>query len=166
MEKWDAYYPDGSLVGYDLIRGNDINDGICHLVCNVIVQHSDGDYLVMLRDFDKDIYPGMFEATAGGSAIKGERPIDCIRRELYEETGIVSDEFIEFSRSVDVKYHMIRHDYYCLTSLPKDAVKLQKGETIDYMWLNKADFIDMLSSDKFIINTRISSYYDDIMLDS
>lgn len=37
----------------------------------------------------------MWEATAGGSALQGENPLECVKRELREETGILIDDFIE-----------------------------------------------------------------------
>ena len=59
-----------------LIRGEAIPDGFYHLVSDIIVKHVDGTYLLMQRDIRKN-YGGMWEATAGGSALKGEGPLAC-----------------------------------------------------------------------------------------
>jgi len=40
------------------------------------VKHIDGSYLIMQRDYGKH-YGGKWELTAGGSALKGEKPIEC-----------------------------------------------------------------------------------------
>ena len=93
MELWDAYDKDGRRTGGTLVRGETIADGLYHLVCEVLVRHADGDYLLMKRARSKKGYPGLYEATAGGSALKGEAPIDCIKRELREETGIARGTF-------------------------------------------------------------------------
>lgn len=53
MEIWDGYYPDGSLANVDLIRGEPIPDSLRHLVCDILVRHTDGDYLLMKRDTKK-----------------------------------------------------------------------------------------------------------------
>ena len=53
-----------------------IPDGFYHLVCEIIVKHTDGTYLLMQRDLNKH-YGGMWEATAGGSAVAGENPLEC-----------------------------------------------------------------------------------------
>lgn len=53
MEIWDAYLEDGALAGCDLIRGSQIPFGLFHLVCEVIVRHKDGSYLLMQRDYNK-----------------------------------------------------------------------------------------------------------------
>ena len=76
MELWDAY--DESFNKLDcapLIRGQVIPNGVFHLVCEALVRHTDGTYLIMQRDFHKHL-GGMWEATAGGSALQGEQPID------------------------------------------------------------------------------------------
>lgn len=53
MEVWDAYKSDGTLAGFDIIRGDVIPDGFFHIVSEVIVRHKDGDYLLMQRDYKK-----------------------------------------------------------------------------------------------------------------
>ena len=75
MEIWDGYLEDGSLAGVDLVRGEQIPNGLYHLACDVIIKHVDGDFLLVQRDYKKDGYGGYFELSAGGSAIKGETPI-------------------------------------------------------------------------------------------
>lgn len=66
MEIWDGYYKDGTLANVDLIRGESVPNGLYHLVCEVLVRHTDGDFLLMQRDFNKEMYAGFYEATAGG----------------------------------------------------------------------------------------------------
>lgn len=63
MEIWDAYLEDGTLAGRDLTRGSQIPYGLFHLVCEVIVRHKDGSYLLMQRDYNKINYPGLYEAS-------------------------------------------------------------------------------------------------------
>ena len=56
MEIWDAYNKHfEKLEGMSLIRGEPIPEGIYHLVSDVIVRHTDGDYLLMQRDSRKHI---------------------------------------------------------------------------------------------------------------
>ena len=72
------------MAGCDLVRGENIPDELFHLVSSVIVRHIDGDFLLMQRDYNKAIYPGMYEATITGGAIKGESAEQCALRELME----------------------------------------------------------------------------------
>lgn len=82
MEIWDVY--DGNfhkVPGMSLVRGEPIPEGCFHLVCEIIVRHEDGTYLLMQRDKKKH-FGGMWEASAGGSALQGETPLECAVREL------------------------------------------------------------------------------------
>ena len=146
MEIWDGYNIDGSLAGVDLVRGEKIPDGLYHLVCEVLVQHTDGDFLLMKRDLNKPINPGKYEATAGGSALKGEDGLTCIKRELYEETGIKAEEFDYMGRVLNGK--CIFEYFYTKTDCAKDCIILQENETIDYKWISKQEFTDFVNSDK------------------
>ena len=56
MEIWDAYDRQGAKTGTDLIRGEKIGEGLYHLVCEVVVRHADGEYLLLQRDFRR---PGL-----------------------------------------------------------------------------------------------------------
>ncbi len=80
MELWDAYDRDFKKIeGITLVRGESVPEGCFHLVCDVIVRHSDGTWLLMLRDASKH-HGGMWEASAGGSALRGESPAQCAAR--------------------------------------------------------------------------------------
>ena len=146
MEIWDGYNIDGSLAGVDLVRGEKIPDGLYHLVCEVLVQHTDGDFLLMKRDLNKPTNPGKYEATAGGSAIKGETDLACVKRELFEETGINAGTFNYIGKTVQGR--CIFKDFYTKTDCAKDCITLQEKETIAYKWISKQEFIDFVNSDK------------------
>lgn len=148
MEIWDAYKQDGTLAGCDLIRGNAIPNGLFHLVSEIIVKHQDGMYLLMQRDWGKPNFPGLYEATAGGSVLKGEEPYDAAIRELKEETGIDAKELMQIYKytSVDTIYY----GYICETACDKESITLQMGETISYLWLNKEEFLKFVESDKYV----------------
>ena len=56
MELWDAYDAKFNKIdGITLIRGEEstFSDDIFHLVCDIIVRHVDGTYLLMQRDLQK-----------------------------------------------------------------------------------------------------------------
>lgn len=151
MEKWDAYNSDFEIIeGMTLIRGEEksIPNGIYHLVSHILVKHIDGTYLLMQRDPNKP-YPNMWEATAGGSALKGEDPLTCAIRELREETGILASELEEIRRFAKDSTHSYYAEYLCITDCGKDSVLLQEGETVAYKWAT-ADEISKMSSDELL----------------
>jgi 8-oxo-dGTP pyrophosphatase MutT (NUDIX family) len=125
-----------------LIRGEVVPNEIYHLVSEIIVKHIDGTYLLMQRDFAKN-YGGMWELTAGGSALRGESSLDCAIRELNEETGISTMQVKEIGRVVHDAHHTIYFEYLCVTDCAKDSIKLQEGETINYKWIDKSNLLKM-----------------------
>ena len=142
------YYADGTLAGQDLVRGKPISDGLYHLVSEILVRHADGEYLLMQRDFRKPNYGGFFEATAGGSALKGENALSCAMRELREETGIDAGTLTNIGRFVS--HDTIYETFLCVTDCDKNSITLQEGETVSYKWISEAVFIDFVNSDAMI----------------
>lgn len=148
MEIWDGYFADGTLANRDLVRGEPIPEGLYHLVSEILVRHTDGDYLLMRRDPRKPNYGGYYEATSGGSALKGEDARTCARRELLEETGISSGELREIGRSASKD--TIYCDFLCVTDCDKTAITLQEGETAGFRWVSEKEFIAFVNSEEMI----------------
>ncbi len=160
MEIWDAY--DGNLnkiVGMSLVRGEPIPNGCFHLVSEIIVKHSDGSYLLMQRDKRKH-FGGMWEATAGGSALREESPFDCAIRELREETGISSNRLIEIGRVLHHGHKTIYVEYLCNTAIDKSSIVLQEGETSAYQWIYANDLRKM-SKDE-LATQRILNFIEEL----
>lgn len=160
MELWDAYTRDGVLTGETLVRDQPIPDGRYHIVCEVLVRHADGEYLCMKRSMKKPNFPGYYEATAGGSALKGEDKWMCIRRELEEETGIRCEDFTEVGVTITDEGHCIFYSFVCTVDWPKDAIRLQEGETEDYRWMSEEEFTAFVNSDAMVPSQkrRIAPY--------
>lgn len=159
MELWDAYDKDGNKLGGRLVRGEVIPDGRYHLVAEVLVRHSDGSYLLMQRSFEKDAYPGRYEASAGGSALKGESALEAARRELSEETGITAPlSMAQLSKTTG--NHTIYVQFLCVTDCDKQGIKFQEGETIGCRWLSEEEFIRFVNSEEAIPmqRQRLDSY--------
>lgn len=151
-EVWDAYYPDGTLAGVDLVRGEQIPEAYRHAVAEVFVMHKDGSILMMQRDFNKLGFPGFWECGAGGSVVKGETFEEGAKRELREETGISPSSLVEVHTIVTQE--TIYKGYYCITDAAKESVSLQEGETIAYKWLEKEEFLKMYHSKQCVPRER------------
>lgn len=150
IEIWDAYNKDFEILGYNLIRGRSIPQGVFHIVSNIIIKHSDGDYLLMQRSNDKVNFPGKFEATASGCALKGESAIECAIRELKEETGISisSPQFIK--RWINQENHGLYYMFFSEVKCNKDSIRLQQGETIGYKWVSIDQLLQIIESNTYI----------------
>ena len=161
MELWDAYTRNGVKTGGVLVRGQRMWPGIYHLVCEVLVRHTDGSYLCMIRSREKPNYPLYPECTAGGSALLGEDPLDCIRRELREETGIVWEDFQLVARTVREKDSALFYSFVCTVDWPKDRITLQAGETEDFKWISEEEFVKLIHSGRMIPEQmeRMGDYY-------
>ncbi len=155
MEVWDAYYKDGTKSGYVIEREKlNIPDGLYYMVCEVLVRHIDGEYLLMRRDLRKANWAGYWEASAGGAVLKGETPLEGAKRELFEETGILSDNLRLFNQSSSDMDKALFYDYLCVVDIDKKKILLQEGETIDFKWVGKEELLRILHEDVIIPNLK------------
>ena len=166
MELWNAYDRNENKLDFDLVRGEPIPAGVYHLVCDTVVKHTDGDYLIMQRDLKKAAYPGFYQVGAGGSVLKGESPLEGALRELAEESGIIAiaEDLTQIHLYICDETQSIYYKYLCVTDCPKDSVTLQEGETIDYKWLSKEEFLAFMESNKAIDvqRMRLQGFLDSI----
>ena len=162
MELWDAYDDKfNKIEGVTLVRGEEakIEPGVYHLVCDILVKHVDGTYLLMQRD-PRKAYANMWEATAGGSALQGETPLECAIRELREETGIVSDDLKEVGRVVSPQTHSVYVEFLCETDCDKESIILQEGETVAYRWITRQEFVELGKKD--LLTYRMQRFVDEL----
>lgn len=146
MEVWDLYDETGRKTGetWERSRAREIPEGRYHIVCDVLIRHRDGDFLLTVRDPEKEMYPGCLEASAGGSALAGETPEEAARREMKEETGLEAEktELIGVTRNPGTRSAV--YAYLAAVNCGKDSVCLQKGETSGYRWVDTPTFLRMI----------------------
>ena len=166
MEIWDLYDAQGNRTGetWERSRAREIPEGRYHVVCDILIRHRDGEYLLTLRDPQKDIYPGCWEASAGGSALAGETPEEAARREMLEETGLQADKLELISTTWKPKSRSVIYAYLGSVSCDKASVRLQEGETADYRWMEPASFLRFMQEEPVlkIQYTRYKPYLDHI----
>lgn len=69
-------------------RSQVLAQGLVYRAAYILVFNSRGELYVQKRTPTKDLYPGWYDAAAGGIVLAGERYAACARRELAEELGI------------------------------------------------------------------------------
>lgn len=161
MECWDAYNRQGQKLPIVLNRGDKIPQGVYHIVVETLVQHCDGEYLLMQRDWNKKGHPGLFEASGGGSALQGETAEICAIREIKEETGLDIIELNLIQKDFHFRDGCYWHTFHGIVDQPKDSVILQKGETISYRWVSQEELLDFIHSDEAIPESvqRFNRFY-------
>lgn len=163
-EIWDLYDREGNRTGETFVRGfgnfRNIPEGRYHLVVDLLVIHTDGTFLLTKRSETKDVYPGYWEASAGGSAVSGEEPLQAAERELYEETGLRADSLELVGVSFRENSHGLYYSYLAKVSGDKDRIVLQDGETTDYKWVDRTVFLSYVDSAEAMTahNLRYESY--------
>lgn len=152
-EMWDLFTKEGHPTGKILARGKQIPQGLYHRIVSVIVQHEDGEFLVMQRDTHKRGFPGKYELSAGGSVLKDETVFVAAQRELKEETGIQCEFWIKLSEHLRENYPGICTTYYCRTNIDKSDIQLQTGETMSYQWLSSEEVETWIAQGKIVFLT-------------
>ena len=169
-EIWDLYDINGIRTGETFIRGfgnfKSIPQGRVHLVVDLLIIGSDGTYLLTKRSDIKDVYPGFWEASAGGSALSGEEPLEAAKREMFEETGLVPDSLELVDITFKDSSHAMYYSYLARVSCDKDSIILQEGETCGYKWLDRDAFLAYVDSPDAMKahNDRYKKYIDGIRL--
>lgn len=164
-EVWDSYDISGKRLNHTLVRGENIPEGMYHLVAEIIVRHKDGSFLAMQRSFCKNHYGGFWEISAGGAVQKGETAFEGAVRELFEETGIYCNELEEVYNICYDDTKSIHCGFVCTVDCDKDKIILQRGETVAYRWVKAEEIFDFVMKDNYIDcqRTRIMPYiYSDL----
>lgn len=145
MELWDLYDENGQKTGeiWESARAMEIPEGKYHIVCDILVRHRDGDFLLTLRDKRKEVYPGCWEASAGGSALAGETPEEGARREMLEETGLRAETLRLIGITRRPRSRSFIYAWLAETGCPKDGIRLQEGETVNYQWADPEAFLKL-----------------------
>ena len=146
MEIWDLYDEQGRKTGetWERSRVREIPEGRYHIVCDVLIRHQDGEFLLMRRDPEKDVFPGCLEASAGGSALAGETPEQAARREMLEETGLAAENLTLIGMTRRPKSRSMVYAWLAVVDCDKDSIRLQQGETVGYQWADVPAFFRML----------------------
>lgn len=156
-ELWDAYDREGRPLGFDVVRGEPMPDGVYHLVVEIYAVTHDGRVLVTRRHPDKPW--GLHWEITGGSVVKGEDPVTGALRELREETGLrvtagdLCPVYVDTRPGID-GYSTIYHSFLTFFDPEEQTIALQEGETVDWRLLPYEEYKRFITTDVFTPGVR------------
>jgi len=113
----------------------------------VYKEEQDGRYILIIQRSASDHWALMWEYPRGKCDKKGETIIDCVKREIKEETGldVKVEKFIEmFTYVADKGERFTRcYNYLCKVIDSTQPVKLSK-EHQDYKWIGSVGQAELL----------------------
>lgn len=139
-EWWELFDQNRRPLNRTHPRGRPLPEGAFHVVSEVWVADLQNRLLLTLRAPQKEISPGLWEATAG-SVLAGESSREGAVRELREETGLAADPAALHLIGV-VQTAGVFVDVYVLR-LDVQHVTLQPGETEDFRMVTLSELDDM-----------------------
>lgn len=147
-ELWDVYDENRNLTGRTQRRGDALESGDFHLVVYVMIQNSEGKFLLTKRSPNKG-FPNMWETT-GGSALAGDDSLAAAMREVKEETGLTLNP--ELGQCIlQCKGENFFGDYWLFRQdFDLSEVVLQEGETCDKMFADEQTIRTMHKEGAFI----------------
>ncbi|WP_373756904.1 NUDIX hydrolase [Streptococcus ferus] len=150
-EVWDAYDENRKLIPDKfIIRENFSTMDAFHLVVDVLIIHQDNSLLFMHRSADKESNPNLYEASAGGSVLKGENSQEAAIREVKEETGLDLYRLDLLYQYSNPEHHGHYDRYLARTDCPKHSIVYQEGETDGHIWVKPEDLESFFATHKVL----------------
>lgn len=145
MEKRDLYDKNRNSLGIVINKDDDIPDGCYIMVVMIIMQNSNGEFLLQKRS---ELKGGKWAFT-GGHPKSGESSLEGIISEVKEELGIdISSEKIQLMKS-NVFEKVIGDIYYVNMEFDLEKIVLQEEEVSDVMLASYGEIIDMIKNEEF-----------------
>ena len=166
-ELWDVFDEKRNKVGRLHERGKPMSAGDCHLVAQIWIMNSGGEFLILRRTPGSGKWCGLWQTT-GGCAVMGEDSLSAALREAKEELGInltpshgqLFKQYNELHTNdggialIDV--WLFRQD------IDISLVALRLGETCDAMWASKEKIRQMIADGIFIPPDEAYPYLDEL----
>jgi isopentenyl-diphosphate delta-isomerase type 1 len=116
-------------------RGEIHAEGLMHRAVHILLFNSKGELFLQKRSMSKDEQPGKWDSSAAGHVDSGEVYLDCARREITEELGIVAEQSMQtlFKLSASV----LTGNEHCMVYryIYDGPMMLQAEEIDDGQWL-------------------------------
>ncbi len=143
MELFDLYTNEREKTGKTMMRGEPIPEGFYRLVVHICIFSSDGKMLIQQRQPFKDCWPGLWDVSAGGSAITGETSLCAARRELFEEVGLKTP--LPERPALTIHFDGGFDDFYIAEQdCEVNSLVLQPEEVCAARWATKREILEMM----------------------
>ena len=151
MEMFDLFDNNRLPLGKQIARGTKVGvAGENRQVVHICIFNSEGKFLIQRRDINKDVWPGYWDISAGGSAKAGETTAQAASRELAEELGIKYD-FSKIRPSFTINFINGFDDFYFIKKdFKMDEFNFTDGEVKEVRWASCEDILEMIDNKKFI----------------
>ena len=159
-EYWDLFREEDGTFERVIRRGQKVPRNHYHKTVEVAVTDGTGHLLVTRRALTKRTGPGKYEFPAG-SVQAGETPQEAAGRELFEETGLRSEQFTLLSEG----YIPGMRRYLFVTVMPdllSRELVLQPEETIGYAFVTYRRWRKMLIDGSYDAS-RLEMYTGDLL---
>lgn len=130
-------------------------EGLIHRVCYILVFNAEDQLLLQKRTSIKDLYPGYYDAAAGGVLLAGESYDVSAQRELQEELGISATMKTHFDHYFDDGFNRYwGRVYSCRHEGPfkLQASEVQSVEFVDIAQILDGQFSPLTSDTMEVLN--------------
>lgn len=150
MELWDLYTFDRRKTGETMTRGQRQPEGRFRQTVHVCLFNKAGEMLIQRRQPFMKGWPGLWDFTAGGSALAGESSQEAAGRELQEELG-VDISFAGIRPALSLPFGKGFDDIFTREQeLELAALRLQPEEVEAVQWAGEAKVLAMLEEGTFV----------------
>ena len=128
-------------------RGEIHARGLMHRAVHILLFNSKDELFLQKRSMSKDEQPGKWDSSAAGHVDSGEAYLDCARREITEELGIVAQQSMEVLFKLPPS--VLTGNEHCMVYryIFDGPMVLQAEEIDDGQWL-PAEAMDRRVADK------------------
>lgn len=157
MEEYlDVLNENGEFENHKALKQECHKNGFWHKAVVLFIINSKEQVLLQKRSEKKEMWPGMWDVSAGGHVLAGEIGTEAVIRETKEELGIDIDKkdllFLGVSRSTNHKKGILnRHfnEYYIInTDIDEKKLCLNDTEVSEVKWVDKEEIIDRIKDNK------------------
>ena len=159
MEQVEIIDTNGNVLKV-VTRKESIEKNLCIKGAFVIVDNGSGKYYIQKRSMNKEIYPGLWAAGAGGGVAVGETFEDAAHRELEEELGIKADVRFIFDFSFKSEVSNYKSKIYITVYNGEVTPNTEEIET--GKWASKQEIEEMESNGQLCPDTAqyMKIYFD------